>query len=122
MTSAQKSLNPIEDLSSLMHLKPCTDSPSSVSVPVLSNTKVVILPERLTLGGEMQKILEFLSLKMANATPTPIAAGRAGGTQITIKLRNLSINVLEGVPILIKAGKTHMKPMIAMQSISSTNL
>jgi hypothetical protein len=30
--------------------------PSSVKVPVLSNTKTCILPLRLTLGGEIQNI------------------------------------------------------------------
>lgn len=44
-----------------------------------------------TLGGEMQKIIFFLSLETAKATPTDIVAGNAGGTVMVIKSRDLSI-------------------------------
>lgn len=81
----------------------------------------MILPDKLTLGGEMQKILCFFSLNIAKATPQLIAAGKAGGTQMTIKFRNLSINVEDGIPNLMKAGSKQTKPRIAMQAISKTN-
>lgn len=71
-------------------------------MPVLSKTKVVILPDKFTLGGEIQKILCFLSLKIAKATPQLIAAGKAGGTQMTIRFRNLSMNVEDAIPNLKK--------------------
>ena len=59
-------------------------------VPVLSKTIMFTLPETFTLGGEMQKILFFLRRLIAKAVPAVIAAGRAGGTVIVIRLRHLS--------------------------------
>lgn len=81
----------------------------------------MILPDKLTLGGEIQKIFCFFSLKIAKATPQLIAAGKAGGTQMTIKFKNLSINVEDGIPNLINAGSKQTKPRIAMQAINNTN-
>jgi len=106
----------------LTHRKPYTESPSSVKVPVLSNTKVVIRPERFTLGGEMQKIRCFLRRKMANATPQLIAAGRAGGTQMTIKFRKRSIKVVDEIPREMNEFRRQINPSTAMQAIRSTNL
>ena len=62
-------------------------------MPVLSKTNVEMRPAILTRGGEMQKIFADLSLFIAKITPHDIAAGRAGGTAITSKLRLLSIKV-----------------------------
>lgn len=63
-----------------------TVKPSSVKVPVLSNTKVSIWPAMFTLDGEMQK-MEPLSLRRrrANTIPHDIATGRAGGTATVIR-------------------------------------
>ena len=55
---------------------------SSVKVPVLSKTKVLIRAARFTLIGEMQKICAFFSLCTAKRVPTAKAAGRAGGIVI----------------------------------------
>lgn len=71
-------------------LKPKTYKPSSVNVPVLSNTINCTLPLTFTLGGEIQKILCFFSLLIAKTVPTVIAAGRAGGTVIVIRSSDLS--------------------------------
>ena len=53
------------------------------------------MPLMLTLGGEMQNILTFLSLPIANEIPTDIVAGRAGGTAIVIKSRDLIIRLFK---------------------------
>lgn len=72
-------------------LNPSTDKPSSVSVPVLSNTKVLILPATLILKGEIQKILKFLSLPIAKSVPHVMAAGKAGGIVMVTKFKDLSM-------------------------------
>jgi len=74
---------------SLIDLKPETDNPSSVNVPVLSKTIIETLPATLILGGSMQKIFLFLSYRTAKITPEVIAAGRAGGIAIVIRSMNL---------------------------------
>ena len=91
-------------------------------VPVLSNTMILILPLIFTLAGDIQKILLFFSLEMANATPTDIDAGSAGGTVIVIKSRDLSINLGTVVPSLIIAGTEMAKPTIVNTAIKPTNI
>lgn len=51
---------------------------------------MLMRPATLTRGGDMQKILLFLSLANANNVPAVIAAGRAGGTVIVIRSKDLS--------------------------------
>ena len=74
-------------------LKPKTERPSSVSVPVLSKTKVEICPAMLILGGEMQKMSTLFNLLMANTIPHDIAAGMAGGTVTVMRSSALSIKI-----------------------------
>jgi len=62
---------------------------------------IYIRPLTLTLGGEMQNMPFFFSLWTAKATPTDIAAGRAGGTVMVIRSSDLSINLPVVVPSLI---------------------
>jgi hypothetical protein len=78
-------------------------------------------PDKLTLGGEMQKIRCCFKRKIANATPQLIAAGRAGGTQMTIRFKNRSMNVLASMPLRMKLPIRQINPMIAMQAIKRTN-
>jgi hypothetical protein len=58
---------------------------------------------------------------MANTIPQLIAAGKAGGTAITIKLSDLSISVETEAPCINKIGKIAMKPTTAMSAIIATN-
>ena len=90
-------------------------------VPVLSKTIILILPLTLTLAGDMQKIFLFFNLEMANATPTDIDAGRAGGTVMVIRSSDLSINFGTVVPSLIIAGIEMIKPTIVKVAINPTN-
>ena len=69
---------------------PFTCRPSSVRVPVLSKTIMFTLPATFTLWGEMQKIFFCLRRETAKAVPAVMAAGRAGGTVIVMRLRHLS--------------------------------
>jgi len=69
----------------------------------------------------MQKILDALSLLIAKTIPHDIAAGRAGGTAITSKLRLLSINVTASTPRLINKGTSTRNPMKAHIAIKPTN-
>jgi len=50
-----------------------------------------------------------------------MAAGRAGGTQITIRFKNLSMKVVGSMPILMNELSKQMKPKTAMQAIKRTN-
>jgi len=50
------------------------------------------MPLTFTRGGEMQKMLLLFNLIIAKAAPTDIVAGSAGGTQIVIRSRDLSIS------------------------------
>ena len=103
-------------------LNPNTVNPSSVSVPVLSNTKVVTVPATLTLYGAMQKILSFFSRLIAKTTPHERAAGMEGGTQMVSMSRLLSVIFMALVPVLIMKGTTQQKPRMARQAIMPTNL
>ncbi len=69
----------------------------------------------------MQKILWFFRRKIAKATPQLIAAGSAGGTQITIKFKKRSIKVADSIPIEMKLLRRRTKPSTAIQAMSSTN-
>ncbi len=51
---------------------------------------MLMRPATFTRGGDMQKILFFLSLANANNVPAVIAAGSAGGTVIVIRSKDLS--------------------------------
>ena len=53
----------------------------------LSKQKTLILPQKLILGGLIQKILDFLSRFWAYTVPTVMAAGKAGGTT-TVTMSN----------------------------------
>lgn len=53
--------------------------------------------------------------------PQLIAAGRAGGTAITIRLSDLSIKVDTLAPYINKIGKIAMKPTTAMSAMIATN-
>jgi hypothetical protein len=87
----------------------------------LSNTNEVTLPATFTLGGEMQKILLFLRRCIAKTIPQLIAAGRAGGTAITIRLSDLSIKVRASSPLITKIGQIQINPRTAMLAIIATN-
>ena len=102
-------------------LKPCTERPSSVRVPVLSNTKVVTRPAILTLGGEIQNIFWLLSLRIAKIIPHDMAAGSAGGTAITMRFKERSISVETDASYRSKMGKIAIKPTTAMRAIIATN-
>lgn len=86
----------------------------------MSKTKVLILPLTFTLGGEIQKILDFFNLIIANATPTDIVAGNAGGTVIVIRSKDLSISDETSVSYAIKAGSVLANPMIPTKAIIPT--
>ena len=79
-------------------LKPSTERPSSVNVPVLSKTKVVIWPAMLIRGGDMQKMSCFLRRLIAKTIPQDMAAGRAGGTVTVNKSSVRSIMIAKGTP------------------------
>ena len=81
--------------------KPRILSPSSVSVPVLSNTNVSIWPAMLIRGGEMQNILWFFRRIVAKTTPADIETGRAAGIAVVIKFRALWIMTFSGASNLI---------------------
>jgi len=103
------------------HLNPYTESPSSVRVPVLSNTKLVTLPAKLTRGGDIQNILLFLSRYIAKTIPQLIAAGRAGGTAITIKFNDRSMKVRGSDPLITNTGQMQIKPKTAIHARIATN-
>lgn len=90
-------------------------------VPVLSNTIRFTLPATLTLGGDIQKILFFLSLLIANAVPAVMAAGSAGGTVIVIRSSDLSIIAEVSYPYLIIIGSVQKNPKIAIHPIANIN-
>ena len=46
----------------------------------------------------MQKILLFFNREIANATPTDMVAGSAGGTVMVMRSRDLSISTSVSVP------------------------
>jgi hypothetical protein len=102
-------------------LKPSTDKPSSVRVPVLSKTKISVLPATLILGGEMQNMFDFFSRLMAKIIPHDIAAGSAGGTVMVIKSSERSISWSGGVPALSIIGMVPQKPIIASRAIMKMN-
>lgn len=102
--------------------KPNTWRPSSVKVPVLSKTIILTLPATFTRGGEMQKILFFLSLASAKRVPAVIAAGKAGGTVIVIKSNERSTISSVGSFYSIICFKVDMNPMTAIIPITKINL
>lgn len=58
---------------------------------------------------------------MAKIIPQLIAAGNAGGTAITIKLRDLSIKVAGSDLFLIRDGIIAKNPTTAIKAIINTN-
>jgi|LauGreDrversion4_2_1035121.scaffolds.fasta_scaffold32407_4 hypothetical protein len=80
------------------------------------------LPATLTLGGEIQKILFFFNLEMANTVPAVMAAGRAGGTEIVIKFRHLSTISQSPYPYSSISLKVAANPTNAIIPIPKTNL
>ena len=78
------------------------------------------MPLTLTLGGEIQKILLFLSLWMAKATPTDIVAGKTGGTVTVSKSRDLSMISSFYNPRSISRGKVPQKPEMPTRAIAAT--
>jgi hypothetical protein len=69
----------------------------------------------------MQKILQFFSLWMAKTIPQLIAAGKAGGTAITIRFSDLSMKVLTSDLFIIKIGQIAQKPSTAIMAMIATN-
>ena len=82
-------------------LKPRTLSPSSVRVPVLSNTKVSIYPAMFIRGGDMQKMFFFLRRLIAKTIPQDMAQGSAAGTAIVSVSRAKMITSTNEMPMLI---------------------
>ena len=103
-----------------MHFSPATLSPSSVRVPVLSKTIIWTLPAAFMLKGLIQYIFLSLSLDSANMIPTLIAAGRAGGTEIVIKSKNLTIVSLVD-KYFNETSTVHAHPNIDIKPIMATN-
>lgn len=101
-------------------MNPETDNPSSVKVPVLSNTMIETLPATLILGGSIQKIFHFLSCLTARMTPEVIAAGRAGGIAIVIKSMNL-LKVLQASKYVKEALILHSIPIKATNPKAHAN-
>jgi hypothetical protein len=98
--------------------------PSSVKVPVLSKTMILIIALTFTFGGEVQKILLFLSLPIAKEIPKAIAGGKHGGTMDVSMLMLLS-NTVSGFPVLfssINGGITRMHPKTPMIDITPTQI
>jgi len=58
---------------------------------------------------------------MAKTIPQLIAAGRAGGTAITIRFKDLSINVLTSSWFITKIGHIQQNPKTAILAIIATN-
>ena len=102
----------------LIDRNPNTCKPSSVNVPVLSNTIIDTRPAMFTLGGAMQNIFDFFKREIATTVPTIIADGRAGGTVVTIKFKELSTNALGGSSISMLGLIEMMKPMMARKAIT----
>lgn len=88
----------------------------------MSKTIIWILPQILTLGGEIQKILLLFNLVMANATPTDIVAGKAGGTVIVIRSRDLSMTCSVVDPSLSNSGTVKTKPPIPTRAMIPTKI
>ena len=87
-------------------------------------------PHTFTLWGEIHIISAFFSLDKVIATPTVIAAGSAGGTQIVIKSRDFKIiNLMlwyfnwKGIDISIpRTDKIAITPMNFNESEWNLNL
>jgi len=57
---------------------------------------------------------------IAKATPTVMAAGKAGGTAIVIRFKDLSIKVEVSVFWLIKTGRVQTNPITPIRAIALT--
>mmetsp|Transcript_15195 Transcript_15195/g.36004 ORF Transcript_15195/g.36004 Transcript_15195/m.36004 type:complete len:217 (+) Transcript_15195:915-1565(+) len=101
---------------------PMTSTPSSVRVPVLSKQRVSNCPAILTLLGEMQKIIAFLSRSSANSVPMVMAAGSAGGTAMVTMSQALRMMSRSSTLNLMNACTDHRKPATAITDITATNL
>ena len=78
----------------------------------LSKQKTLILPQKLILGGLIQKILDFLSRFWAYTVPTVMAAGKAGGTT-TVTMSNTR-------RIVFPAGSWRKKDPFEPRKVTST--
>ena len=70
----------------------------------------------------MQNILLFFKRPTANATPTDMTAGSAGGTVIVIKSSDLSTRFAVVVSYSIIAGNEIAKPIIVKQAMKPTKI
>lgn len=70
----------------------------------------------------MQKILLLFNLEIANATPTDMVAGKAGGTVIVMRSRDLSITCSVDDPRARSFGTVTEKPTIPTRAIIPTNM
>lgn len=59
---------------------------------------------------------------IAKATPTDIAAGKAGGTVMVIKSSDLSMSYCVSVPYAIRAGRVQANPKIPTIAIIPTKI
>eukprot|EP00835_Amoeboradix_gromovi_P003633 NODE_248_length_12985_cov_0.286357.p8 type:complete len:126 gc:universal NODE_248_length_12985_cov_0.286357:2089-1712(-) len=81
---------------------PNNTKPSTVSVPVLSNSSRLINPATLMRLGDMQYMSSFLNLCRANPIPTLIADSNAGGTVIVTKSKPRKHIIYHDSPIITK--------------------
>lgn len=70
----------------------------------------------------MQKILLFFNREMANATPTDMVAGSAGGTVMVIRSRDLSMSTAVSVPSATNWGRVAAKPIIPTKAMAPTKM
>lgn len=96
-------------------LNPTIEVDYSVSVPVLSNTKVFTYAPRLTRIGEMQKMFYRLSRRIAKYVPAVRAAGKAGGTvYVNMSRVQIIINLMLSSSFAATMGTTMRLAKIAM--------
>ena len=101
-------------------MNPWIVSPSSVRVPVLSNTMRLTLPATFTLGGEIQKILFSFNLEIEYTVPIVMAEGRIGGTVIVIKSKHFIAIYLLVYPASIRYFTVEAKPKTDRKAINPT--
>lgn len=73
-------------------------------------------------GGEMQKILFFLSRFVAKTIPTDIETGKAAGIAVVIKFKALRIAFFSDCPIFILDGTVAIMLAKATIAMMPTNL
>lgn len=70
-------------------------------MPVLSKQLKLTTPPVITLDSSMQKIDLFFNFSIAYITPKAILTGKAGGTVITIRSKNL-MKMSKGATTLLR--------------------